>query len=117
MRIQNIYKQKSADTLHRARLDAGLSLRELASRAGTSHATLKHYESGRKVPSVVNFMKLLECCDVAVDFRLSPRLRGDADYPRGEELVEVLELAEQFPAQLDRHLSYPKFGSPCKPGS
>ena len=117
MHAQDIYKQKSADTLRRARLDAGLSLRALASRAGTSHATLKHYESARKVPSVVNFMKLLECCDVAVDFSLSPRQRGDADYPRGEELVEVLELAEQFPVQLDRHLSYPKFGSPCKPGS
>ena len=36
--------------LRRARLSAGLSLREVAQRAGTSHATLSAYERGLKSP-------------------------------------------------------------------
>ncbi len=38
--------------LERARLDAGLSLRELARRAGTSHVTLSAYEHGTKSPTL-----------------------------------------------------------------
>ncbi len=103
-------KSKYAATLHRARVDAGLSLRALASRAGTSHSTLKLYESGKKIPSIVNFMKIIDCCNYAVDFTLTPRIRGDDNYPRGEELIDVLELAEQFPAEHEKQLPYPRFG-------
>ncbi len=102
-------KCKSAAILRKARLDAGLSLRALAGRASTSHSTLKLYESGKKVPSVVNFMKIIDCCNYAVDFALTPRIRGDEDYPRGEELMDVLELAEQFPVEHETRLPYPKF--------
>ena len=49
----------AAVTLRRARQRSGLSLRELAGRAGTSHSTVAAYEAGRKVPTVETFDRLL----------------------------------------------------------
>lgn len=42
-----------------ARHDAGLSQRELASRAGTSQATLSAYEAGRKSPSLNTLARIV----------------------------------------------------------
>jgi transcriptional regulator with XRE-family HTH domain len=86
-----------------------LSLRELARRAGTSHATLLAYENATKVPTVATFMRVLESSGYAVDIQLSPRIRERDGLDRGEELRQVLELAEQFPARLSRTLTCPKF--------
>lgn len=51
-RIGELVWWEAAGTLRRTRLAAGLSLRALAERAGTSHATLAAYESGRTIPRV-----------------------------------------------------------------
>ena len=99
--------------LRSARLAAGLSLRELASRAGTSHATLSAYEQGNKVPSVVTFLRVLHACEFAVDFVLRPRVRWRNGLARGEELAQALELAEQFPSRYEKRrtpLEFPRFG-------
>jgi transcriptional regulator with XRE-family HTH domain len=98
-----------ARTLRGAREAAGLSLRELARRAGTSHATLLAYENATKVPTVATFMRVLESSGYAVDVQLSPRIRERDGLDRGEELRQVLELAEQFPARVSRRLKFPKF--------
>ena len=100
-----------AAVLSAARAAAGLGLRELARRAGTSHATLSQYERGSKVPSVEVFLRLLEATDHAVDFALRPRVRERNGLARGEELAQVLELAEQFPSNPSRMLQFPRFGS------
>jgi transcriptional regulator with XRE-family HTH domain len=100
----------SARALRRARAAAGLSLRELGQRAATSHSTLLAYEKGRKAPAVTTFVRILEACGFAVDFHLSPRVRERDGLERGEELAQVLELAEQFPSRLSRTLDYPTFG-------
>ena len=92
-----------------ARAEAGLSLRQLAERAKTSHATLSAYEKGRKVPSVTIFMRILEACGNAVDVQLQPRIRDRDGIPRGQELESVLKLAAQFPAKAARHLQLPVF--------
>ncbi len=42
----------AASTLRRVRLSVRLSLRALAERANTSHATLAAYEAGRTIPRV-----------------------------------------------------------------
>lgn len=102
------YAARAAGLLRRTRLAAGLSLREAASRAGTSHATLLAYESGKKIPSIVVFMRLLEACDVAIDIVTEPRIRHRDGIERGEELASVLRLAAQFPAKFTRHLEYPR---------
>ena len=98
-----------AALLASARARAGLSLRELAARARTSHATLSAYEKGRKVPTVTTYIRILEACGNVVDIRLLPRIRERDGIPRGEELESVLKLAAQFPAKASRHLELPAF--------
>jgi len=97
-----------ARTLRRAREAAGLSLRALAQRAGTSHSTLLAYEQGTKTPSVLTFLRILDACGFAVDFELSKRIRERDGIDRGRELEDVLELAAQFPARHAKTLRFPK---------
>lgn len=101
--------------LRGARLAAGLSLRELGTRAGTSHATLSAYEQGNKVPSVATFLRVLQACEFAVDFTLRPRVRWRNGLARGKEFAQALELAEQFPSRYETarpSLEFPRFGVP-----
>ena len=105
----NKYNEATAALLREARTRAGLSLRDLAVRAGTSHATLSAYEQGRKIPSVTTFMRILEACGNAVDISLRKRVREADGISRGEELASVLKLASQFPARANRHLDLPVF--------
>ena len=91
-----------------ARTDAGLSLRRLAERAGTSHATIAAYEAGRIHPSVQTVERIVR----AAGFRVVTELVPTGDEPafrRGDELVQALELAAQFPARHSLELRYPPF--------
>lgn len=94
-----------------ARTASGLSLRALAERAGTSHSTIAAYEAGTKQPTVATLDRILEAAGFAADITLHRRVRGTAGYPRGQELLDVLELAAAFPARHDAALSYPPFGA------
>jgi transcriptional regulator with XRE-family HTH domain len=98
-----------SSTLRRAREAAGLSLRELARRAGTSHATLRAYEQGQKMPTVATFLRVLDASGFAVDFQLSPRIRERDGLDRGAELEQVLRLADEFPARPARRSGFPRF--------
>lgn len=95
-----------------ARQRAGLTLRDLASRAGTSHSTLAAYGAGRVVPSVATVDRIVHAAGFSVDTRLERRIREVNGLDRGEELVQVLALAEQFPARHARTLDAPVFGRP-----
>ena len=92
------YTKKVAELLIYSRRKSGLSARELARRVGSSHSTILAYEAGKKVPVTTTLMRLIHACGFSLDFKLAPRIRGDAKYPRGYELEEVLELASVFPA-------------------
>jgi transcriptional regulator with XRE-family HTH domain len=94
----------SSRVLREARTRAGLTLRELASRAGTSHSTLSAYENGAKVPSVDTIERILRAAGFALDLELVPRAND-----RGRELEAVLELASHFPARHDTDLRFPPF--------
>jgi transcriptional regulator with XRE-family HTH domain len=100
----------AARALRHARLDAGLSLRVLADRANTSHATLAAYEAGRAVPRVDTLDRILRAAGYATDIQVARR--ADAtDIERrakGEELQQALELAAKFPARHARHLRFPR---------
>lgn len=50
----------SAELLERVRQQAGLSQKELATRAGTSRTTISAYEHGRKSPTLATASRLLE---------------------------------------------------------
>ncbi|MDZ7669479.1 MAG: helix-turn-helix transcriptional regulator [Gammaproteobacteria bacterium] len=97
-----------ASALHSARHEAGLSLRELAARAGTSHATVLAYEQGTKVPGAATFVRLLEACGYAMEIRLDRRIRERDGLARGDELEQVLRLAEQFPVRMPKRMDYPR---------
>ncbi len=102
-------RQKISISLQEARHQAGLSLRQLAERAGTSHATLIAYEKGKKIPSTATYFRVLEACGNSVEIILHRRVRERDGIPRGEELSLVLELADQFPHRASRHLEFPSF--------
>jgi transcriptional regulator with XRE-family HTH domain len=108
------YLQYDADrvacTLRDARAAAEMSLRELARRAGTSHATLLAYERGSKVPNVLTFLRILDAAGFAVGFELERRIRERDGIERGVELEQVLELAAQFPARHKKTIAFPRFG-------
>jgi transcriptional regulator with XRE-family HTH domain len=97
----------AASTLRRARTRAGLSLRALAARAHTSHSTLAAYEAGRVVPTVDTLERIVRAAGQLLTAELRPTVAGDAE--RGQELVEVLHLAEQFPARHAATVEFPVF--------
>jgi transcriptional regulator with XRE-family HTH domain len=99
----------AARTLRRSRKQAGLSLRGLAARAGTSHATLAAYEAGRAVPRVDTLDRILRAAGFATDIAVSTRADATpADREaKGDELLQVLDLAAQFPARHGPHLEFP----------
>jgi transcriptional regulator with XRE-family HTH domain len=101
----------AATTLRRARNRAGLSLRALAARADTSHSTLSAYETGRKVPTVETFARIVRAAGYDVELELLPAVGGIDRSARGRELVDVLELAELFPARVSAVLEYPRFAA------
>lgn len=92
-----------------ARRRAGLTQRQLARRAGTSHSTLAAYETGAKSPNVTTLDRLVR----AAGFELRPQLRATGPFAdrraRGDALDAVLELAEAFPARHHRTIRYPRF--------
>ena len=98
--------------LRRARRRAGLTLRALAGRAGTSHSTLAAYESGRKTPTVETLDRILRAAGYELGFELTPSVGGPDRAARGRELVDVLELAAQFPGRHAAALEFPRFPPP-----
>jgi transcriptional regulator with XRE-family HTH domain len=91
----------SASILRRARRKAGLSQRELAARAETSHATLASYETETKVPRVDTLDRILRAAGFEPEVVLSARPDADqsARAAKGRELLEALELAAHFPVR------------------
>jgi transcriptional regulator with XRE-family HTH domain len=96
----------AADLLKGARARAGLSLRELAERAGTSHSTLAAYEQRRVVPAVATAERIVQAAGFDLQMRLVPAV---ADEHRGQELWDALLLAEMFPARDRGELTFPIF--------
>lgn len=98
----------ASSILRRARLRAGLSLRELAERAGTSHSALAAYEARRVTPNVETFDRVLSAAGFNASLSLTPRVASDD--VRGGEIIDALVLAEQFPARHRPALEFPVFG-------
>ena len=94
-----------------ARQRSGLTLRALAARAGTSHATISAYESGRKVPNVETLDRIVRAAGYEIDVSLALRQQSTlVGTNRGDELAAVLELAEAFPVRHAPMLDAPVFG-------
>ena len=88
-----------------ARRRAGLTIRQLARRAGTSHSAVAAYESGAKAPNSATLARIVDACGFGLRTELVSLAPFEDRTTRGRELVEVLELAEQFPAKRPRAIS------------
>ena len=101
-------------TIRSARRRAGLSQHQLATRAGTSQATVSAYENGRKEPTVETFNRLLAAA--ASRLVVEPAERPVVQVPaaqlaqRGRTLLQVLELAAALPTSHRRDLRFPRLG-------
>lgn len=100
----------AAQVIRSARAQAGLTLRQLAAQAGTSHSAIAAYESGAKSPSSSTVDRIVRAAGFSIDRVLSPRVRGDGRQGRGAELAAVLGLAAEFPARHTSKLEFPVFG-------
>jgi transcriptional regulator with XRE-family HTH domain len=99
----------AALVIRTARRRSRLSLRALAARAGTSHATLSAYENGRVDPTTTVFSRIIAAAGQSLEATLLG-IPSDIDgMSRGEELIAVLDLAEQFPARHASRLEFPVF--------
>jgi transcriptional regulator with XRE-family HTH domain len=98
--------------LRSARTRAGLTQGELATRAGTSQATVSAYESGSKQPSVATFSRLLAAAGSRLTVERLARPLAEpsaAELARaGETLAEVITLADALPVRHRRQLRYPR---------
>ncbi len=98
-------------TLRTARIRAGLSLRQLARRAGTSHSTLAAYEAGRVTPSVETLERIVGAAGYELEVDLLRRIEPLDGAARGRELLDALELAAQFPTRHRETIEFPRFGA------
>jgi transcriptional regulator with XRE-family HTH domain len=96
---------EAAQMLRQARRDAGLTQRELAARAGTSQAAIAAVESGRKQPTAATLSRWLELAGAGLGLRSADELRLER---RGEDLVQVLRLAQALPGRRRGELRYPR---------
>jgi len=101
----------AAAALRDARVHAGLSQAELATRAGTSQATVSAYENGRKEPTVATFERLLRAggarLTVEVD-RPVTRVPSRRDLQAADRaLQDTLALAAALPVRHHAELRHP----------
>jgi transcriptional regulator with XRE-family HTH domain len=98
--------------LRNAREKAGLSQAELATRAGTSQATISAYESGGKAPSVATLDRLLGAMGsrLAVEPRRSSVVEPSPREMsrRARTLLAVVELAGALPTRHEPELRFPR---------
>src|SRR5262249_31628321 len=57
-------------TLSQVRIARGRSQTELAKRMGVSPSLINHFESGRRVPTIVNLLRLADALEVSADVLL-----------------------------------------------
>lgn len=98
--------------LKAARERVGLTQVELARRAGTSQATLSAYESGRKLPAVDTFARLLAATGsrlVVQSDRQAVLWPSRAQLAHAaQELSDVLGLAAALPVRHQPGLRFPR---------
>lgn len=91
----------AAAIIRTARLRAGLSGRELARRAGTSHATLSRYEHGTVQPSFATVERIVRACALELRVHLDEPDTSDAELARSFRALTPRQRLESI-ANVDR---------------
>jgi len=105
IRFDTVANVDASEVLAGARRRSGLSIRGLARRAGTSHSAIAAYESGRKAPNTATLERLVRACGFDLTARLRPISPFADRVLRGRELIEVLDLADEFPSRHGETIS------------
>lgn len=91
----------AAAIIRAARLRAGVSIRELARRAGTSHATLSRYEHGMVQPSFATVERIVGACGLELRVHLDAPDTTDADLASSFRALTPRQRLESI-ANVDR---------------
>lgn len=84
------------ETLKRARLQAGLSQKELADKVGVTQTYISTWETERRVPSEEHFNKLQKVVDLDIDSEVGPSPIGAwLVKARNKKGLSAIELAEK----------------------
>lgn len=97
----------AAAVCRRVRIRSGLSLRALAQRAGTSHATLSAYEQGRVSPGADTLRRVCAAAGFDLVATLTPSTVDRV--AAGRQLQDLLELTDAYPLGRTGALDAPVF--------
>lgn len=89
-----------SDLIRRTRLDAGLSQRDLAQRAGTSQSALARYEGGHARPSLTSLERILRAAGKTLRLEVDD---ADADPPKHPVQRRLASRWEPVRAILEEH--------------
>ncbi|MFU8781377.1 MAG: helix-turn-helix domain-containing protein [Kiritimatiellia bacterium] len=97
-----------SEQLKQRRLDLGLSLSEVARRAGTSAATLSRYENGWSRFETYTLRKLALALHCELEITFSPKKTYNARIPTPQDTVDQLaRLFWDHPLMIDDLETYP----------
>lgn len=106
---------EAAQLIRSARTRRGLSQAELAARAGTSQPVISAYERGHRDPTTRTLHRLVAASGERLELRLAeqpPDLPPPADrHEHAARLVDLLGLADAFPARRVGRLTMPRLTS------
>ena len=95
----NLDKQQIAQIIQRARQDAKLKQSELAEKIGISEKHLSKIETGKNLPSLESFLKIINVLDLSLgDFRLNS---VSSEYPNKQFLQKIINTSTE--KQLDTY--------------
>ncbi len=89
----------SGDLLREARLRAGLTQKQLATRAGTSQPAIARWESGAVQPSLERLRELIRACGLELTYGLA---NYDDSYDEWIERYLALSPEERVEQAIDR---------------
>ncbi len=97
-----------SEQLKQRRLDLGLSLSEVARRAGTSAATLSRYENGWTRFETYTLRKLALALNCELEIKFSPKITSNTPIPTPQDAVDPLaRLFWDHPLTADDLETYP----------
>jgi transcriptional regulator with XRE-family HTH domain len=97
--------ESAATLLVAARLEAGMTQRELADRAGTSGAAVAAYERGTKEPRLSTLDRLFHAAGMTLRLSYGPRDRGERRRNAARESTEALTREERRSLALHRAIA------------